>query len=681
ATINLTAQPRRYTILVAARHINWRSNIVAFRSPTFRHADDERELGIVLFETIFRATRPATWLPPVQVVLSGLTALALAVALRRMGAGHERLLLVALFVAISLVMRQSDLRFSQRWEALLLTGGIAAAAICCCLLRPAHQLAAPARRQLRHHEWAIIGLFALLAALPLHQIWLRPGGLVLGPAGDNFEYIWKMAWFVEALGERRSPTFVPHFYAPNGFELANSELTPANTLLGLPLTLLFGPVAAYNLLIYFSYLLAAIFAFLLARRLGAPLPGALVGAIGLAFCLFHFQHSMSQITIVSSTQWIILAFYGWEGFLQQRRIRDALITAIGITLAAWSSWYYGPTLVLVLALYAPLRLAPRDLATLAAAWRPLIALGLTLAALVLPYAHPYLQLSAVGATRHPIANIVPFSAEPIDLLEPSVYHIVWGEYFLRNPIGGPERVGFGLSLLLLALIGLWQQRRQRRAWCLAVIAMAATIISFGPLLAIGDLQIPMPAMLINLHVPVLQSIRVWARMVYFAQIAVAMLAALAFIGYTGWSHRRRAVMLLLAIGVVFELLNRAPWVTTTDPRGVDRWLAQQPVAGSLVQVPDILAGYNEYYTLFSRRPLLLGYGTFVPSGSQLTVADMHTFPSQRALRTMRRLGVAYLVVARDKLDIERPEWRSAINQLGGLQLVYEDAGHTLYRVE
>jgi hypothetical protein len=532
----------------------------------------------------------------------------------------------------------------------------------------------------RRALWGIIALFALLSALPLAQLWARPGGLVLGPAGDNFEYIWKMAWFVEALANRTSPTFVPHFYAPAGYELANSELTPANTLLGIPLTLLFGPVAAYNALLYLSYLLSALFALLFARRLGAPLSGAVVAAVGVAFCLFRFQHTMSQITIAGSTHWIVLAFYGWEGFLQHRRPRDAVLTALGVAFAAWSSWYYGPTLALVLALYALLRLLPRQLPALTAAWRPLLVLALTLLALVIPYAHPYLQLAGVNATQHKIVDIVRYSAEPIDFLEPSLFHPIWGEYFLRNPIGGPERVGFGLSLLALAAVGLWRNWRSRIAWCLAGVAAAAALFSLGPQLTVGERDIPLPALLINQHVPVLQSIRVWARMAFFAQIAVAMLAALAFVGFAAWRRPLQIAALLLVAGVAFESLNKAPWITPADPRPVDMFLAQKSVGGSLVQVPDVLTGYNEYYTLFSRRPLLLGYGTFVPRGSLATLADMESFPSARALATMRRMGVEYLIVARDKMDAELPGWHEAIEALGGLELVYEDAGHTAYRV-
>jgi hypothetical protein len=681
-TLPVAAAPRVYRVLVPAAAIGWGRNPITIHAPAHRTPGDLRDLGVVLFRAGWHSTAPADWLPPLQVASIGLAAALLAWALRRLGAGRARWLVVAGFVLISVAMRHSDLRFDQRWAATLLSVGLAlAAGVAGLLARGPAAVSAPLPPPDAPWRWLVPAL-AGLALAPFTPLLAAGGGAILGAPGDNFEYLWKMAWFADALAARRSPTFVPGFFAPMGYELAHSELTPAQTLLAVPVTWIFGAQPAYLLWSYLSYVIGGIATLALARQLGAPPGGAFIAALGLTFGLFHMEHTMTQITVAGALPWIVVAWYGWERFLTRPCMADALLAGAGITLAAWSSWYYGPTLVLVLAWYTLGRVPWRGLPALAAAWRPLLALALLLATLLAPYAQPTLQLGNAGQVRHLLQNIVPHSATPWDFIEPSRYHVVWGRQAQLLAGGGDQPVAPGTALLLLAAIGWWRHRRRRIASALLLSVLGAWLFSLGPLLTIGTLDIPLPAYLINLGAPVLQSIRVWARMAFFGHVALAMLAALAFADAAPAARRLRRVRIALAGVALLELLNLAPIVSPVGPRPVDRWLAHQPAGQLIAALPDQLAGYQEYYARYHQQPLLVGYGTFVPTGWYAAVVrPLRDMPAATALQVLRLQQVRLAVIDRAALDRDHPGWDAVLATAPGVALAYEDATHRVYRLE
>ncbi len=496
-------------------------------------------------------------------------------------------------------------------------------------------------------------------------------------------YVWKLQWFADALAERRSPAFVPHLFYPGGYELAHSELTPAHTLLGLPLTQLVGATLTYNLLLIISTVLTALFTALLAHRLGAGRLGAFVASIGVGFCLWRYQHVLAHMPLFG-TQWIILALYGLEGFIRRWRAHDALLVGTGVSLAAWSSWYYGPTLWIVLALWLLMRLPWREIRTFLTAWPAALVAPLVALALLAPYALPTLQILRGGENRHDYASLLLLSARPLDYLAPSRYHALWGEWAaqIAPEVEGERLVAPGFALLALAGVGMWRWRRSRVAWTLLGVAMVCFVLSLGPELHIGERTFPLPALLAYEHVPVLRSIRAWSRMAFYVQICIALLAALSLTGFPQWRRVWQIAGVIVIGGVLLESAHAAPWVwrTSTEPRPVDRWLATQPGSGATLQVPDLFSGPVEYYTLFTGRPSLTGYGTFVPDDALADMSSLRFFPSQRMLTTVRRLGGEYILVRRDLMDRELPGWRERAMRYPELVQVYEDEAMVVYRL-
>lgn len=688
ATVALPARPRVFHLMIPEKVLQPRNNDIQLVSPTFTAPNDPRQLGIVLFEARLSALNAPDWLFPLQVSALGLATLLLMLTLRAAGIGYERAGIAALFVLISLTMRQSDPRFIERWDATIFSLIIAA----CALAGWALQLAFPAPTPLAAGEhvtpqatgrwhWGWPLAFALIAILQFDQIWPHPGGIIPGPPGDNFEYVWKLQWFADALLQRHTAAFVPQMYYPVGYELAHSEMTPAHTLLGLPVTLLAGPTVSYNLQLFASYLLTGLFVALLATRIGAGRLGAFVAAVGVAFCLYRYARTLAHLPMMG-TQWIALALYGLESFIQRRRATDALLAGLGTALAAWSSWYYGVTLPFLLALWLLLRWPWKETRLILAAWRGALVATLVTLALLLPYAQPYMQLRETSQVRHDMDTLLLLAARPVDYLIPSDLHRFWGPLMAesRAQVNGERRMTATLGLLALALVGIWRWRKRGIAWAAAGAGLASAIFSFGPYLELGSFTLPLPALWFYDHVPLLDSIRAWSRVGFYAQLCLGLLAGLGLTGIATWRHLWRALGMLAATLVVIESLNSSLMLSSTEPRALDRWLAQQPGTAAIVQVPDISSGYGEYYSLFNTRPLTIGYGTFPPARSSGDRGLLGSFPSPVAAAAMHRLDIEFMIVRIEVMNERRPGWQAEAAALTQVEQVYIDREYVVYRL-
>jgi hypothetical protein len=687
ATLPVLPAPRVYRLLAPHHRIAIAGNDITLRTATTRVPGDRRDLGVVAFAVTCAALNETAWLPSVQAAAVTGAAWALLIALRSSGIGTLRWIVVALFTLISLSMRHSDLRFAHRWEALLLTLGLATVFALFLLItaRWKGSEASVERSTFNAHHLAFplitTGVATLLAVLLLAPLTPDPARFVPGPPGDNLEYVWKLQWFADAIAERRSPTFVPYLFYPTGYELAYSELTPAHTLLGLPLTLLAGSTLTYNVLIVISFVLTTLLTALLAERLGAGRLGAFAAGIGVGFCLWRYQHTLGQMNMIG-TQWTVLALYGLEGFIRRRSSSDAALMGTGVALAAWSSWYYGPTLWLIMALWLLMRRPWKETRSLRTAGPAALTAPLVALALIAPYAQPTIQALRGGDTRHEYTSLLSLSARPLDYLTPSRYHAIWGAWSaqIAPDTAGAQLVAPGFALLALAGVGAWRWRRSPITWTLLIIAGVCFVLSLGPELRLGDRTIPLPALLAYEHIPVLRSIRAWSRMAFYVQICVGLLAALGLTGFAQWRRAWQALGVVAVCGVLLEVAHAAPWSASTAPRPVDRWLATQPGSGATLQVPDSFSGAIEYYALFSKRPSLTGYGTFEPAGATADLVWLREFPSERALTTLRRLGGEYILVRRSAMDRERPGWRERATQQPELARVYEDDEFTVYRI-
>jgi hypothetical protein len=109
-------------------------------------------------------------------------------------------------------------------------------------------------------------VYLLLAVAAFSSTWIDPAGAWIGSPKDPQLFIWYLGWIPHQLSQGLNPLFTDHLNYPYGVNLMwnTSMLFPAVVLW--PITALFGPVVAYNVLITAGIALSAWLAYIAAGR-------------------------------------------------------------------------------------------------------------------------------------------------------------------------------------------------------------------------------------------------------------------------------------------------------------------------------------------------------------------------------------------------------------------------------
>lgn len=503
---------------------------------------------------------------------------------------------------------------------------------------------------------ALLGYF-MLAVLFTWPVVLHLSTHVFGPGpGDNLEYAWKL-WFVaDALQRGASPFFAPTLNYPEGYSLAYGEITPVHTFLLAPLTLLVGPVATYNLAMLASLALSGWFVYLLARRWlpGAPALIPFMAGATFTFSAYHMARVAGGHLNLAPAQWLVVALYGVDTWIEHRRIRDAALIGLGVALAALSSWYYGFIAVLILPVYALAR--GEGVRALLGAQRTWASAGMAMLVVGLlcgPFLLPYLQIVDGGAATVSTHDAIFWSASPLDYFVPNPHHPLWGNAIqsLVWPIPDSEMPYEFLHTIDYVTLGLvlvaWRRVSGGRWRALKWAVVMALVLSFGPELKLGRLPlgIPLPAALLHMALPMVRS---WGRFSVFVALGASLLAA-AGLWYVlrGRSPRqRRALATVVLIIILLTAWNGPMQLVDAGPRPVDRWLAAQPGDDPVMQFPlgVALSGPSLWYTRYHGKPITFGYGTYYEHHYRGQYPELAVFPDHEALDRLAGWGVRWVLV-------------------------------------
>ena len=142
--------------------------------------------------------------------------------------------------------------------------------------------------------------FLGLAVLLLGSTWGSPTTRMLGGGvGDPGIFTWSLRWTPFAIGRQISPLFSDYLNHPDGINLMWNTWVPLPGLLLSPLTLAFGPVLSFNVLLTLAYGLSAWSAYLAIHRYvpnhGAAAAGGLV--YGFSPAMIAHSHHLNLILI------------------------------------------------------------------------------------------------------------------------------------------------------------------------------------------------------------------------------------------------------------------------------------------------------------------------------------------------------------------------------------------------
>jgi len=526
----------------------------------------------------------------------------------------------------------------------------------------------------RYENLLVLLLYSLLTVAMTYPAAIFLRSKVFGGPADNFHFLWELWYVAHALFDlHKSPFFDPDVFVPFGFSLIrNQDLSPGTVLLFSPLTHFFGEVFTYNFLVLMSFLLTAFGTYLLARELWSNRLAAFLAGLVVGFCPYRFAHAAGHLSIVS-TEWIPFFFLYLERLISKPRLKNAVLAGLFFGLSAWSTWYYFFMVPIAALFYVAFRINWRrpgkDLWNLLKLG--LISIGVALI-LVLPFLIPY-YLATHGAVvdfRGP-GESQAFAAALADYIIPPTTHVLWGTKVADLWRNGPNRLWesewqlyLGAIALLLAVAGVFHPRR-RVVIALIAMALGCLVFSFGPGVyfthpaplgeSTNDVALSpvwAPGRFLR-QLPGFNNLRGWARLGFFVELAVGLLAAAGLARLLDWMkhqfHARAFVQFgaaVVVIGLVlFDFFPEPLSMSTVAPRAVDQWLANQPGNFAFVDYPIAYHGYGGP-AIYSRRltgkRIIMGSSQNPPN--LMYWSYLSAFPSPITLDMLYGWGARYALV-------------------------------------
>jgi hypothetical protein len=502
---------------------------------------------------------------------------------------------------------------------------------------------------------------------------------VPGSLGDPLVLAWAVQWGGHAILEQPLDLFQANLFWP----LENSLAFTDGSLLG------YSPVGAlgsgtgaalvhYNALFLLAYALALVGAYALARELGARPPAAALAGVAFAYAPWRHAHDI-HLNVLSSGGVPLALFLLFRGY----RRDDWRLLLGGWLVAAWQlSLGFNTGLPLTYLLFALVavaavararrRVPPLGRATAAAGVAGAAVFVVVGSLLAMPYAEVAERYPESIRTTFEVAT---FSPRPESYFAAPAESAFWGPVTrpLRERVKLPtEQTLFpGLMLIVLAALGL-ALADGRRATRLALAAgtAVALVLSLGFHTA-GSLDYVYPYRLLYEFAPGWQALRTPGRLMTFATLGLALLAAIGSDRARDWIAQRRpgsrlpmVAAFLLVAAVVAEGWPRHRYLAVPEPPpagGLAEPQAHLPADG---RDADVLYGY---WSTNGFPKLVNGASGFEPRSRIALRRSLVAFPDRDTVARLRTLGVRTVVLHVD-LARRTPWARAHTRSVRGLGL-------------
>ncbi len=531
---------------------------------------------------------------------------------------------------------------------------------------------------------------------------------------DPLENTWIFSWGAHALAHSPMHLFDANMFYPDRYTLAFAE----NMLgLSLPLAPLYWLTGNGLLLVNVAtlaiYVVGAFGTFLLAQELGATRPVAFLAGAGFAFAPYRLgQLAHPHVLGIHMVPFILIVLLRLSG--DRGRRRHILALALLVAAQFWASLSGGLMAGCVVAAWAAWMVLARRRAAIPALARAALgsAAGLVL---VTPVAFAYLEAKRLHPEyAHPVIEHYQGSATLGSYLDPAPRNsgLVNGSYrwldrrFGRRPaaekelfagwwlLAGAAAAGAGAAWSLSGRAFRGRSGGGPPTWwapagLVAVIAVSGFALSLGPRWGGRPTGFPLPGLVVTHLVPG-GLMRVPAR---FGSVTLLSLALALGLGVARLrpSFRRVAVT---ALGLAM-LVEVAPSTATYPPppmTDAHRAVAHRP--GAVLALPTLelrpdgtLFGLIEheplqiYLSTAHFRPLINGYGAFLPAHYLEVVRAVQDFPTSGSLRALAHSDVRTVVV--DTRLMEGSRWADAASRLDawpGVRLIVADGGVRTYDI-
>jgi len=544
-------------------------------------------------------------------------------------------------------------------------------------------------------DWWVGLIFILSAGLAMYPVLGKFNSRIIGPLGDNVQYVYITGRVAEALRSGESIFSDPQLNYPDGLLLAATDVPFLSMLAAVPWTTLFGPVSGYNLIIFLSHFLSGYFAYLWILNLTKSRLAGLIAGLSFLLAPYRIAHSYGHLQLVS-TQFLPLFFWALDNVLRFPipRKRNLVLLALATFAIGFSSQYYLAISLLCGVIYAILT-TPRLKYLIFQGWKVAVCVGVG----ALLSSIPYFQVS-LGQQLYnppPLEEIRLWSNSFLDFIMPPYTHAFWGEAMsLLNPrndwIEHSAYLGIVPILLALAALIIRNHPNHRRAFTWLGVAIFAFVLALGtdiwvqnnPLQA--EDPIWLPAAYLG-RLPGLELIRVWGRFSIILSLFVSMLAGVGAAVLRDRFRWNSLLVLLLTGLIVIDILPGNLQSSALYPRAIDAWLAKQPRGYPAAFLQAGTENYKTMYGSLYHQMQIPAYNHPVhrPQAYREFQEMSANFPATESIQRLRDYGFHYLILQhrwfKDKTDGGWAEIEEEIIASPDLEIIADEGGFVVVEIK
>ena len=144
---------------------------------------------------------------------------------------------------------------------------------------------------------AALAYFVLTALMMWPLIPVDSHRIIGCACGDPSLQVWFLNWVPHAILHGQNPFFTTYMDYPLGANLASNTTVPFLGIVFYPVTLVFGPIATFNLLIWLAYPLSAVSAFYVIRRWSGSNVAAFVAGLLYGFSTYAVHQGYGHLAL------------------------------------------------------------------------------------------------------------------------------------------------------------------------------------------------------------------------------------------------------------------------------------------------------------------------------------------------------------------------------------------------
>lgn len=349
-----------------------------------------------------------------------------------------------------------------------------------------------------------------------------------GLPGDPAQYTWAFAWFPHALFNGLSLLHTKAMWAPGGINLAGATAVPFLAFIAAPVTYIWGPIVAYNVVTILVPVASAMSVYLLCRHVtrspwAALLAGAFFGFGTYEIAQLGGHLHLSAIFCVPLAALTVVQFL--DGSISRRRFGIQLCLVLLVQFLISLEVFFTMTVMGTVGLILGWVFGePNVRVRLRAALLPLVAAYAVTLALMSWYI-----VALMSAISYAKGMGLRYPTDLLSMITPMTYTWVGGSQLASVSArfvagGGEDNLFVGLPMVIVLVGYLVAHRRWRVARWLSACAVLTLLWVLGTRLWVdGSGTIWLPYSLLA-HLPVFDQVLQGRVAVYFALICSVVLA-------------------------------------------------------------------------------------------------------------------------------------------------------------